>query len=106
MIRPASARSRRRFNCVETVGLDSLANTATGCKVARMPDAAGAVAKEVRVDRQNDIRLIKLVCRVQELAKGKLRTHTPTVSEWLPLVPLRGGIKVQNGLNLRTEGGR
>src|SRR5712664_4133875 len=101
--RPGDARSR--LNHIEPVHrVVRASKLAAPRKFFRIPDVPRAAAKEIGIERKDDVSLPRAVNRVEVGAKRKLRAFACTVADsWLPLVPLGLRNKRQQRLNLRGE---
>src|SRR5438067_10093028 len=99
------------FNHVQTVHLraaavpfEELVQVAAARKFSRVADVSRATAQEIRVEREDDVGLLRTIDRINVAAKGKLRAFARAVADgWLPLMPFSLRKKRQQRLNLRSE---
>src|SRR6266852_5534650 len=105
MIRGRPGDAGRRLNHIEPVHrVVRASELAAPRKFSRVPDVPRAAAKEIGIERKDDVSLLRAINRVEVAAKRKLRALACTVADGrLPLAPLGLRKKRKQRLNLRGE---
>src|SRR5205814_9704172 len=95
MIRSGPGNAWRRLDYIQTVHLraaavpfEELVQVAAARKLSRVADVSRATAQEIRVEREDDVGLLRTIDRINVAAKGKLRAFARAVANGgLPLMP-------------------
>jgi len=90
MIRGCSGDARRRLNHIEPIHrIVRAIQLAAPREFSRVADVPRAAAKEIGIERKDDVSLFRAIDRVDVAAKGELRAFARAVADGgFPLVPL------------------